>query len=75
MRRIPVSRRGSLLEEDAVIRRLLGGRVKSDYQISYYRGSAIRRVERGRRVEWFLDGAPVSEAEARAYMASQESPS
>lgn len=55
-----------------VIRRLLCGRVKSDYQISYYRGSTIRRIERGRRVEWFRDGAPVSEAEAQEYMASRD---
>ncbi|MFE6355837.1 hypothetical protein ACFVOO_23650 [Streptomyces rochei] len=55
-----------------MIRRLLRGRVKSDYEISYYRGSTIRRIERGRRVEWFRDGVPVPEAEAQAYMASRD---
>lgn len=55
-----------------MIRRLLRGRVKSDYEISYYRGSTIRRVESGRRVEWFRDGTPVSEAEAQEYMASRD---
>ncbi|MEU6543850.1 hypothetical protein [Streptomyces sp. NPDC046859] len=55
-----------------MIRRLLRGRVKSDYQISYYRGATVRRVERGRRVDWLLDGMPVSESRAREYMASRE---
>lgn len=55
-----------------MIRRLLRGRVKSDYQISYYRGATVRRIERGRRAEWLLDGLPVTEERARAYIASRE---
>lgn len=57
-----------------MFRRLFRGRVRSDYQVSYYRGSTVRRIERGRRVEWFLDGAPVTEERATAYMASREAP-
>jgi hypothetical protein len=58
--------------EGAVIRRLLRGRVKSDYQVSYYKGASVRRVERGRKTDWYINGVPVPEQQAVEYMCSRD---
>lgn len=55
-----------------MIRRLLRGLPRSDMQVTYLGGTSVRRVEYRRRVDWFLDGAPVTEGQARAYMASRQ---
>ena len=55
-----------------MLRRLLQGRVHGDTHVTYLGGTSVRRVEYRRRVEWFLDGTPVSEEQAKAYIASRE---
>ncbi len=55
-----------------MIRNLFGRRIRSDYQLSYWGGPSVRRVERGRDVEWYVDDVLVPEAEARARMAARE---
>lgn len=47
-------------------------RMKSDYQVTYPQGASVRRLQRGRQVRWYLDGAAVSEESAKAYMRSRE---
>jgi hypothetical protein len=54
------------------IRNLFHGRVKSDMSLTYLGGMQVRRVERGRRVEWLLDGEPVTEQIARECMRAKE---
>jgi hypothetical protein len=59
-----------------VVRRLfeaLRGRVKSDYQVTYPGGSSVRRVER-RRVEWYVNGEPSAERQAKAFIEAKEGP-
>jgi len=51
-----------------VISRLLRGPVRGDYQVTYRGGTSVRRIEYSRRVEWFVNGSPVSEEQARKVM-------
>jgi hypothetical protein len=48
--------------------RLSNRRPDRDDQITYTGGATVRRVQRGRRARWYLNGAPVSEREALLYM-------
>lgn len=50
----------------------LRGPVKSDYQVTYPGGSTVRRVERGRRIEWYVNGERTAERQAKAFMAAKE---
>lgn len=52
--------------------RLFTGRVRSDDQVTWAGGDSVRRVGRGRRVDWYVNGAPVSEEEARAFIATKD---
>lgn len=54
------------------IRQLLRGRVKDDTSVTYVGGMSVRRVERGRKVEWLVDGEPVDEETAKACMRHKE---
>lgn len=51
---------------------LLRGRAKSDMSVTYLGGMQVRRVERRRKVEWLLDGEPVSEETAQECMRAKE---
>ena len=50
-----------------------GNRTASDYQVTYVGGATVRRVERGRKVNWLLNGVPVSERVAKDFMRAKES--
>ncbi|MGW7350923.1 hypothetical protein [Streptomyces sp. NPDC054784] len=52
-----------LLEVPDAVRH--GGRLKGDVTLTFQDGPCVRRVERGRRVRWTVDGVPVTEAEAK----------
>ncbi|WP_406170418.1 hypothetical protein OIE52_39530 [Streptomyces canus] len=51
---------------------LLEGPIQGDSQVTWKGGDSVRRVERRRRVDWYLNGAPVSEETARAFIAAKD---
>ena len=51
---------------------LLAGPVRGESQVTWAGGDSVRRVERRRRVDWYLNGAPVSEETARAFIAAKD---
>lgn len=54
---------------------LLAGPIRGDDQVTWKGGDSVRRVERRRRVEWFINGAPASEQEAREFAAERDAAS
>jgi len=54
------------------LRRLLAGPVRGDSQVTWKGGDSVRRVEHRRRVDWYVNGAPVSEPEARTFVAERD---
>lgn len=54
------------------IRQFLCGGVKDDMSVTYVGGMSVRRVQRGRKVEWLVDGRPVDEATAKECMRNKE---
>ena len=54
------------------LRRLLDGPVRGDSQVTWKDGDSVRRVEHRRRVEWYVNGEPASESEARAFVAERD---
>lgn len=54
------------------LRDLLAGPVRGDSQVTWKGGDSVRRVERPRRVDWFINGTPVSEDEARTFIATKD---
>lgn len=55
-----------------LLKLFMRGRVRSDYQVTYPGGLSVRRVEYRRRVEWSVNGCPVSEGEARAIVRERQ---
>jgi hypothetical protein len=51
---------------------LFAGPVRGDDQVTWGGGDSVRRVERRRRVDWYINGAPASEQEARAFVAERD---
>lgn len=51
---------------------LFAGPVRGDGQVTWPGGDSVRRVERRRRVDWYVNGALVSEEEARAFVATKD---
>ncbi|MEU2788995.1 hypothetical protein [Streptomyces sp. NPDC007100] len=45
-----------------------GGRLKSDYRVSFPGGLTVDRVERGRHVHWWVNGEPVTEEVAMGHL-------
>lgn len=55
-----------------LLRNLLAGPVQGDDQVTWTGGDSVRRVQRSHRVDWYINGAPASEREARAYIATKD---
>ena len=51
---------------------LLAGPVHGESQVTWTGGDSVRRVERRRRVDWFINGAPASEGEAQAFVSARD---
>ncbi|KEF04602.1 MULTISPECIES: hypothetical protein [Streptomyces] len=60
---------------DACDAAIHGGRLKSDYRVSFPGGLTVDRVERGRQVRWWVNGEPVTESTAKARLQVAESAS
>lgn len=54
---------------------LLAGPIRGDDQVTWEGGDSVRRVERRRRVEWFINGVPASELDAREFAAERDAAS
>lgn len=57
------------------LRELIAGPIQSADQVTWKGGDSVRRVERRRRVDWFINGVQASEAEARALTAERDAAS
>lgn len=51
---------------------LLRGWIRSDYQVTFPGGDSVRRVQRRNKVEWYVNGAAVTEGNARRVLRLKE---